>query len=82
MRHVYPTELRDEMAFAERAAASFAENPTHWTFAGGDPEPGQLLALRWGLGNDCVLVVKLDAEHEPTLYAQLIRAAQARKDPA
>ena len=73
MRHTTATETREHLAFAERAAKHFAENPTHSSF--GDVEPESLLALRWGLGDDCVLVVRL-ADEVPVIYAQLIREAQ------
>lgn len=44
------------MDFAKAAAAHFAANAKHWTF--GEIAPGQFLALRWGLGDDCVLVIR------------------------
>lgn len=67
------TTRRDEqerLAFAERAARHFAANPDHASF--GDVEPGTFLALRWGMGDDCVLVVRLTDE-PPVNYQGLVR---------
>lgn len=62
------------LAFAEKAAYWFADNPHGATF--GDVEPGQFLALRWGIGNDCVLVVRIDENDQPVNYQQLIERAK------
>lgn len=73
------TTARDEtkqLAFAEKAAADFAAHPDHATF--GDCEPGSFLAIRWGMGGDCVLVLKLDEFHEPTNYQQLVRKGEVQ----
>lgn len=66
-------EVTAELEFAKRAAAHFKEHPEHSTFGDEFPEPGCLLAVRWGMGNDCVLVVKLSDDHVPTIYQQDIR---------
>lgn len=60
-------ELAD---FAEMAAKAFASNEQMATFSKGLPTAGDLLALRWGLGNDCVLVVRLDENFEPVNFQQ------------
>lgn len=68
------TTLSDELErieFAKRAAKHFAEKPEHWSF--GDMKPGDFLALRWGLGDDCVLILKLDPDFQPVNFQQLIR---------
>lgn len=59
--------------FARRAAVHFAENSKLYTYTDGNIEPGCWFALRFGLGNDCVVVFKLDEFDEPTNYQQLIR---------
>jgi hypothetical protein len=59
------------LAFAEKAAEDFIKNPKHWSY--GDLTPGSLLAIRWGMGEDCVLVLKLDEYHENVNYQQLAR---------
>ena len=65
------------LAFAEEAAADFAKNPKHWTY--GTLVPGSLLALRWGLGEDCVLVLKLDDYDEQVNYQQLVRHHEVKE---
>jgi hypothetical protein len=76
MRAVYASDVDEEMAFARKAAAHFAAHPEHSTYTDGDIEPGCFLAIRWGLGEDCVVVVRLDDRHVPTNYMELVRAAQ------
>jgi hypothetical protein len=71
MRGVTAEDIEAELAFARKAAANFAQHPEHATF--GNIEPGGLFAVRWGLGNDCVLVLKLDETHTPTNYQQLVK---------
>lgn len=69
-RSVRADEVREELAFAEKAAAHFAKQPMHSSY--GDTTPGSLLGLRWGLGEDCVLVLKLDENHIPTNYQNIV----------
>jgi hypothetical protein len=64
------TEI-ERQEFAKRAAADFEKYPGHATF--GDIGCGKYLALRWGLDNDCVLVIKQDESQEAINYYQLIR---------
>jgi hypothetical protein len=59
------------LKFAEDAAAAFKKDPNMATY--GDVTAGSFLALRWGMGNDCVLVVKLDENDEPVNFQQLVR---------
>jgi len=73
MRTVYTGQIEDELAFARKAAAHFAREPKHSTYTDGAIEPGCFLAIRWGLGEDCVVVVKLDDAHVPTNYAEIVR---------
>ncbi len=70
------TTWRDEMArlaFAVKAAKYFAVHPECATY--GDVLPGTYLALRWGLGGSCVLVVKL-SDDEAVNYQQLVKEYQ------
>lgn len=79
-RVVYAEVIRDELAFAEEAARHFTEHPNHYSFTrDGDFAPEALLALRWGSGDDCVLVLKLDEIHKPTIYGQMIDPDEAAK---
>lgn len=73
MRMVYASEIDAEIAFARKAATHFAEHPEHHTYTGADIVPGCFFAIRWGLGDDCVVVLKLDESHIPTNYQSLIR---------
>ena len=73
MKQVNIDQELAQIEFARAAAKNFAAHPEKSTFSKGALEPGCFLALRWGLGEDCVLVVKLDENHTPINYAQLIR---------
>lgn len=75
MRQVHESDLLEELAFAKRAAEKFASDPSMHSFSDAEIERGKFLALRWGLGDDCVLVLKLDDIHTPTIYAQQVRLA-------
>ncbi|MDP2659514.1 MAG: hypothetical protein Q8R28_02130, partial [Dehalococcoidia bacterium] len=57
--------------FAAEAALHFADHPEHHTYTTGEIGPGGLLALRWGLGADCVLVLRLTDE-PPLLFGNTI----------
>ena len=73
MRLARIVDIRAEADFAEKAAKHFSAHSEHTSFTDGDIEPGCFLAIRWGLGGDCVLVLRLDADHIPTNYMNLIR---------
>lgn len=63
---------RAEQAFAEKAATAFAGNPKMVSYTDGDIVPGCLFALRWGLHERAVAVLKLDDYHQPTIYGDLV----------
>lgn len=70
------TTIDDDRAlcsFAECAAAAMAKDTNIATYSDGNPTSGGFLAIRWGLGNDCVLVVRLDDDFEPVNFQQAIR---------
>lgn len=71
MRHIVPSEVREQLAFAEEAGRHFAANPGHWSYTRGEVVEGELIALRWGLGDDCALVFTIGCE--PAVYAQVAR---------
>ena len=73
LRMVREEEITEELDFARLAAEMFSENDGWTTFTDGDIEPGCLFAVRWGLGDDCVLVMRLDDDHKPTVYQQIIK---------
>lgn len=64
----------ERMEFATRAAKHFEANKSHWSF--GDIGPGNYLALRWGMGDDCVLVIKQDENDLAVNYAQAIKRTE------
>lgn len=76
MRQVHMTDELAQQEFAKRAAAQFAANPRMTSFTDAEITPGALLAMRWGLMDDCVLVLKLDENHVPTNYAELVRQVE------
>ena len=73
MRMIYIDAETKQENFARKAAKHFAENPKHYTFTDGDIECGCFFAIRFGLCDDCVVVLKIDDNHEPVNYQQLIR---------
>jgi hypothetical protein len=74
MKHINLQERRLEEEFAFKAADWFSKNDKGVTYSaeGGRIIPGEYFAVRWGLGNDCVLVLKLDEFYEPQLYGNII----------
>lgn len=70
MYHTNVGHEEELLDFIKAAAKNFQENPAHKIY--GNIKPGEYAALRWGLGNDCVLVFKLDEDFEPRIYAQVI----------
>jgi len=63
----------ETLSFAKDAAKHFAKHTEHTTFTRKDITPGCLFAIRWGLQDDCVLIIKLDDDFEPICYQQIIR---------
>ena len=80
MRMVKVEEEMERIRFADRAARYFSLHPECQSFSDIDLSPGCLLALRWGLNADCVLVLKLDAHFEPTNYQNIINAKREEKE--
>jgi len=58
----------EEIKFAEEAAKHFEKHPHHRSY--GLLEENSLLALKWGLDNDCVLVVEIN---EPKIFDNIIK---------
>jgi hypothetical protein len=63
-------ELR-RAAFAKEAAARFAADSRLATYAE-SLQPGGWLALRWGLTEDCVMVVCLSEDEDPVNFQGII----------
>lgn len=64
-----PEEKAFEVNFANAAAADFKANPSHTTY--GPTMPGTLLAIRWGMNDDCVLIVRVDPYYGRTIYTPI-----------
>lgn len=75
MKQVTLSELEEQQTFVKEAAAYFAKNADKWSYTTGPIVAGCLFALRWGMGDDCVLLFKIDENLEPTIYSQAIRDA-------
>lgn len=73
MRMVYMSEEGKVRDFAEDAARHFAKHKEHTTYTHDKLEEGCLFAMRWGWGNDCVVIFRLDEDFEPVNYQQLIK---------
>jgi hypothetical protein len=71
MEMTYLHERQEKDAFAERAAKHFTKHPEHWTFTDGEIEARAYFALKFGLGEDCVVVFRIDDE-EPLNYQQIM----------
>jgi len=63
----------EEVEFAKRAGRHFAENSNHHTFTDCDIDESTFLAVRWGLLEDCVVVIKRNKNHKPKIYEGLGR---------
>ena len=64
-------EFDEEVEFAKRAGKYFAEHKECQTFTDSDIDKSSFLAVRWGLLEDCVVVVKRDESHQPKIYEAL-----------
>ena len=74
MRMVYEENVLSELDFAREAGMFFAKNKeiTTYTSQNIDDSKGEFFAVRWGMGKDCVLVLKLDEYFEPTNYQNIV----------
>lgn len=68
---VYISELEEEQSFAKQSAVDFSGNE-NWKILG-TIAPGEKIALRWGLDNNCVLILQLSETHTPTIYQNIIK---------
>lgn len=65
------SDTEELLEFVKKAANHFTENEKHSTF--GDLTPGSYLAIRWGLDDDCVLVLKVDENSQVVVFQQAIQ---------
>lgn len=64
---------RERQDFALRAAEAFAKSEHTFTYSDGDLVAGALLALRWGLLDRGVVVIRISGDEEPVRYDGLVR---------
>ena len=74
MRIFNELDENEKLAFAKAAAKHFARSPNHRSFSLSDIVPGCYIALRWGLMDRSVLVLKLDDAMDPVIYPEIIHA--------
>lgn len=79
MRQYYEREEEDQLNFAHEAARHFEKNLTDVTYSKTAPEKGGLMALRWGMGCDCVVVFRISSYDEVVNYCQFIDKEKARR---
>lgn len=65
------SELEEDIAFVKEASEHFSKNAHITSF--GVIAPGERFALRWGLGDDCVLVLNLDEHKVSKVYHNTIK---------
>lgn len=73
MRMIDISKQNERIEFAEEAAAYFSEHPEKTTYTSGEILAGELFALRFGLGEDCVVVFRLDEHELVENYQNLIK---------
>ena len=62
MEMVHIEEQEDKLEFVREAAEIFSKNPKCRTYTRGAIKPGVLFAMRFGLGEDCVVVFRIDED--------------------
>lgn len=74
IEHYNETNDTERLDFARKAAKFFEDRPECVSFSENGPKKGGLMAFRWGLGADCVLVFRVsdDYDEKIMLYPQLI----------
>ena len=70
MEHTFLHERQEQDSFAERAAKHFQANPEHWTYTDAEIETGAYFAMKFGMGNDCVVVFTI--ADNPVNYQNII----------
>ena len=63
-------EEKEISDFAKQAARAFKHNSDLEYF--GTLKKGNLFAMRWGIMEDCVLVIKLDSDFEPVNFQNIV----------
>lgn len=81
MKTTSMSKTEEEIKFAKDAAMCFANKPEIFSYSGvGGIMKGELLALRWGLFDRSVLVLRISDDDEPTVYRDLTYDALVKKE--
>lgn len=68
---------KELISFVEKAALCFLKSDKFSTYTeSGNILPGDLMAVRWGLGNDCIMVFRISDDFEPRVYQQVIKTSK------
>ena len=76
MMMTYAEDEQQRIDFAKSAARWFAENPKGHTYTAGEIETGALFAMRYGLGDDCVVVFRISHDTPVVNFQNLIRGVE------
>lgn len=68
MKSAYLEEEEEKLNFVKMAAKAFEKDAKLNTFTEGEIKSGVYFAVRWGLGDNCVLCLRLSDKEEPTVY--------------
>ena len=82
MKMTYIHEEREVADFAERAGVHFKEHPEHRSYTDSEIVKGCLFALRFGLGEDCVVVFKLDEDFDVINFQQAVPSSNIQHERA
>jgi len=69
----YIDDETDILNFVQVASEHFSTHHKHTTFTLEDITPGCLMALRYGGGNDCIVVFRLSDKYEVINFQQCIK---------
>ena len=74
MKLITPEDYNAVLAFAERAKPQFEGVKN--TYTDGDIKAGCFFAVKFGVGDDCILVFKLAYDFEPINLTHMISRAK------
>lgn len=79
MKHRRLNEEFEKIALVQAAKEAFDKDPKLATFSIGDVVEGSLFAVRWGLDNDCIMILKIDESTEPEIFVGSCDVLRKRK---
>lgn len=74
--HTTVAETEELLNFVKKAGECFKKSEMH-SYTEDDIKPGCLFGLRWGLGEDCVMVFRLDEGFTPIVYDQVVKKGES-----